>query len=371
MRSDYAGLKPWSVTCIEAVWRFASYVAIFPPERWTRRILEFQHDSTTETRATSLHLGNSRQKYSVWKGIGNWNIGCWWSGILYFSRCMIDDRQILNSLCLRPKGAAFGPASFDFDFYLCVCATMDCVRRLLRSIVGPLDLDWTLPWHECLHHWHEFFKRALSWPQNVLTLRGRCECNHTQIGSCSKHIVLDESIRGVYFVRTKLMNVKRMVTVYERGSNAENWWRVHRSSRLKDLACSFAEHFVSSCCVEKFSHWLGSESESEYTSQRVWRGQHGKRCKCTPFVLYGIALHCIVLHCIALHCIVLYCIVLYCIVLCCRWFSRRSSAFVQWYSLHRKFSIMLEQNAFSDAGEESTGSTTIWLQAHCKHPFVV
>ena len=30
---------------------------------------------------------------------------------------------------------------------------------------------------------------------------------------------------------------------------------------------------------------------------------------------------------------------------------------------------MLEQTVFSDAGEEGTGSTTIWLQAHCKNPF--
>ena len=34
---------------------------------------------------------------------------------------------------------------------------MDIVfRRLLRSIVGPpADVDWTLPWHETLHHWNE------------------------------------------------------------------------------------------------------------------------------------------------------------------------------------------------------------------------
>ena len=34
---------------------------------------------------------------------------------------------------------------------------MDIVfRRLLRSIVGPPgDVDWTLPWHESLHHWRE------------------------------------------------------------------------------------------------------------------------------------------------------------------------------------------------------------------------
>ena len=37
-------------------------------------------------------------------------------GFLYFSPCIIDDKKKLNSICLRPKGAAFGPASFDFDF---------------------------------------------------------------------------------------------------------------------------------------------------------------------------------------------------------------------------------------------------------------
>ena len=37
---------------------------------------------------------------------------------------------------------------------------MDIVfRPLLRSIVGPPgDVDWTLPWHEILHHWNERVK---------------------------------------------------------------------------------------------------------------------------------------------------------------------------------------------------------------------
>ena len=37
---------------------------------------------------------------------------------------------------------------------------MDIVfRRLLRSIVGPPgEVDWTLPWHEILHHWNERVK---------------------------------------------------------------------------------------------------------------------------------------------------------------------------------------------------------------------
>ena len=33
---------------------------------------------------------------------------------------------------------------------------MDIVFRRLRSIVGPPgDVEWTLPWHEILHHWNE------------------------------------------------------------------------------------------------------------------------------------------------------------------------------------------------------------------------
>ena len=39
--SDHAGLKPWSVTCIEVVCNFASNVATSPSERWTREILEW------------------------------------------------------------------------------------------------------------------------------------------------------------------------------------------------------------------------------------------------------------------------------------------------------------------------------------------
>jgi len=58
---DYAGLKPRSVTCIEAVWRFASYVATLPSERWTRKI-GMEHHRSTETRMACLHLGISAAK---------------------------------------------------------------------------------------------------------------------------------------------------------------------------------------------------------------------------------------------------------------------------------------------------------------------
>ena len=41
-------------------------------------------------------------------------IGCGSKRILCFSRCTLVDRvKILHFICLRPKGAAFGPASFD------------------------------------------------------------------------------------------------------------------------------------------------------------------------------------------------------------------------------------------------------------------
>ena len=65
---------------------------------------------------------------------------------------------------------------------------MDIVfRRLLRSIVGPPgDVDWTLPWHEILHHWNERVKffNSSSWLENMVccvpgTLLEICElCFH-------------------------------------------------------------------------------------------------------------------------------------------------------------------------------------------------
>ena len=57
-----------------------------------------------------------------------------------------------------PPVACFGAARRKvYKQDLC---KMDIVfRRLLRSIVGPPgDVDWTLPWHEILHHWNERVK---------------------------------------------------------------------------------------------------------------------------------------------------------------------------------------------------------------------
>ena len=54
--------------------------------------------------------------------------------------------------------ASFGAA--HRKIYKQDLCNMDTVfRRLLRSIVGPPgDVDWTLPWHEILHHWNERVK---------------------------------------------------------------------------------------------------------------------------------------------------------------------------------------------------------------------
>ena len=90
--SDYAGLKPWSATCIEAVRKFASYAATLPSERWTRRILEWKikgprkRGRPTYTWETALAVT-----------IGLWRllrmiIGCGRNRTLCFSRCTLVDR---------------------------------------------------------------------------------------------------------------------------------------------------------------------------------------------------------------------------------------------------------------------------------------
>ena len=116
--SDYAGLKPWSVTCIEAVWTFASYVATLPTERWTRRTLEW---NTMETRTACLHLGNSGAKIlhleTRWQldrgGCCVWSVDAIETRFEFVTLYTSWSGKILHFVCLRPKGAAFGPARFD------------------------------------------------------------------------------------------------------------------------------------------------------------------------------------------------------------------------------------------------------------------
>ncbi|MCV6576771.1 MAG: hypothetical protein OIF58_13650, partial [Cohaesibacter sp.] len=70
--SDYAGLKPWSVTCVEAVWKFASYVATLPSERWTRRILAWNIREPRKRGRPAYTWERALDKYSIWKGFDNW-----------------------------------------------------------------------------------------------------------------------------------------------------------------------------------------------------------------------------------------------------------------------------------------------------------
>ena len=70
--SDYAGLKPWSVTCVEAVWKFASYVATLPSERRTSRILEWNISGPRKRGRPAYTWETALQRYSISKGGGNW-----------------------------------------------------------------------------------------------------------------------------------------------------------------------------------------------------------------------------------------------------------------------------------------------------------
>ena len=70
--SDYAGLKPWSVTCVEAVWKFASYVATLPSERWTRRILHWNIRGRRTRGRPAYTWETALERYCIWKGFDNW-----------------------------------------------------------------------------------------------------------------------------------------------------------------------------------------------------------------------------------------------------------------------------------------------------------
>ena len=97
--SDHAGLKPWSVTCNEAVWNFASYVATLPSERWTHRILEWNIRGPRKRGRPAYTWQTTLQRYCIWTGgaIGLWRllrmiIGRGRNRILCSARCTLVDR---------------------------------------------------------------------------------------------------------------------------------------------------------------------------------------------------------------------------------------------------------------------------------------
>ena len=97
--TGHAGLKPWSVTCVEAVWKFASYCN-FASERWTRKILEWNIKNYHGNEEDLLTLGRQRCKdipsgkavaIRLWRLL-HMIIGCGRYRILCFSRCTLVDR---------------------------------------------------------------------------------------------------------------------------------------------------------------------------------------------------------------------------------------------------------------------------------------
>ena len=61
-----------SVTCVVAVWKFASYVATLPSERWTRRILEWNIRGPRKRGPPAYTSEKALQRYCIWKGGSNW-----------------------------------------------------------------------------------------------------------------------------------------------------------------------------------------------------------------------------------------------------------------------------------------------------------
>ena len=84
--SDYAGLKPWSVTCVVAVWKFASYVATLPSERWARRIprgpfVQKFLDRRSFAQMTLFYRPSPWKTISPWKmfreNLSPYTLHCW------------------------------------------------------------------------------------------------------------------------------------------------------------------------------------------------------------------------------------------------------------------------------------------------------
>ena len=132
--SDYAGLKRWSVTCVEVLWKFASYVATLPSQRCIRRILKWNIRGARRRGRPAYTWGTALQRYSIWKGGGNWIVeaaayGHWMRWLQdFFPRCTPIDRinsGISFACALKglPSGIHLrGKYSFNVE------ATLYCMR---------------------------------------------------------------------------------------------------------------------------------------------------------------------------------------------------------------------------------------------------
>ena len=70
--SDYVGLRPWFVTCIEAAWTLASYVATLLSERWTRTTMAWNIRGGRQRTRPAYTWETALETYCLRKGFDNW-----------------------------------------------------------------------------------------------------------------------------------------------------------------------------------------------------------------------------------------------------------------------------------------------------------
>ena len=103
--TGHAGLKPWSVTCVEAVWKFASYIATLPRNVGLARFLNGTSRITTETRKTCLHLGDSTHTHNSRPSQSYGPRGKWEN---YYNQTSAFQAPLYKSLLMRAPCLRFG-----------------------------------------------------------------------------------------------------------------------------------------------------------------------------------------------------------------------------------------------------------------------
>ena len=131
-------IEPWSVTCVEAVWKFASYVATLPSERWTRRMLHWNIRGRRTRGRPAYTWGTALENIVFGKALttGLWRllsmvIGCGSKRILCFSRCTLVDRvKSCISFACALKGLPSGRQAFTWLALPCLalpCLALPCL----------------------------------------------------------------------------------------------------------------------------------------------------------------------------------------------------------------------------------------------------
>ena len=138
---------------------------------WTRRILEWNMRGPRKRGRPAYTWETALQKYSIWKGFNNWIVEAagrehWMLMKRDFVFFTLHNRwsKNLNSICLRPKGAAFGPASFDLTW-------LDIqFQKFVRRIVEPAPgTNWSAQYSAMA--WY------FAWVEYARGLLGPCQWN--------------------------------------------------------------------------------------------------------------------------------------------------------------------------------------------------